>query len=96
MDLLEMKFILLQQSIVKNRGDWILGFHEFLGNCSNFYVELWDILDGLTLLCDCDYGSVLIETNNLETVKTIQEKITNGSNSVLIRRIHYLLIRFEQ
>ncbi|MBA0624128.1 hypothetical protein Godav_009528, partial [Gossypium davidsonii] len=54
------------------------------------------IVDGLTLLYDCGFGSILIETDNLEAVKTLQERTTNGSNSVLIRRVHQLLLRFEQ
>ncbi|KAH1122602.1 hypothetical protein J1N35_005762 [Gossypium stocksii] len=50
----------------------------------------------LTLLCEHDFGNVLIETDNLEAVKAIQERTTNGSNSALIGRIHQLLLRFEQ
>ncbi|MBA0692696.1 hypothetical protein Goari_010233, partial [Gossypium aridum] len=58
--------------IARNREEeWILGFKRYLGNCSVFYVEFWGILDGLTLLLDREYGSVLIQTNNLEVAKAI-------------------------
>ncbi|MBA0593857.1 hypothetical protein Gorai_010785 [Gossypium raimondii] len=28
-------------------GEWIVGFNHSLGTCLIFYIELWDILDGL-------------------------------------------------
>ncbi|MBA0608759.1 hypothetical protein Godav_020945, partial [Gossypium davidsonii] len=31
-------------------GKWLLGYNRFLGKCSVFDTELWDILDGLLLL----------------------------------------------
>ncbi|MBA0647793.1 hypothetical protein Goklo_015611, partial [Gossypium klotzschianum] len=34
--------------------------------CSVFDVELWGILDGLTLLQDRDLNKILIQTDNLE------------------------------
>ncbi|MBA0761776.1 hypothetical protein Gotri_024370 [Gossypium trilobum] len=54
---------------------------------------MWGILDDLVLLIDCGYDNVFIQTDNLEAVKAIQEMPSNGSNSVLIRRIHQLLTR---
>ncbi|MBA0688038.1 hypothetical protein Goari_005849, partial [Gossypium aridum] len=80
--------------IVKTRdGKWILGFNKYLGNCSVFYAE--GILKGLTLLIDRGYNRVLIQTDNLERVQVIQEKITNESNSALVQRIHHLLRHFS-
>ncbi|MBA0862367.1 hypothetical protein Goshw_007648 [Gossypium schwendimanii] len=53
------------------------------------------ILNGLTLLIDRGYNRVLIQTDNLERVQVIQEKIANESNSALVRRIHHLLRHFS-
>ncbi|MBA0649780.1 hypothetical protein Goklo_017304, partial [Gossypium klotzschianum] len=50
----------------------IFEFNRFLGNYPIFDVESWGILNGLTLLCERDFGSVLIETDNLEAEKTLQ------------------------
>lgn len=47
--------------IVHDQGrEWILGFYRHLGNCSVFYVEPWRILDGLIILFERGYDSVLI------------------------------------
>ncbi|MBA0655700.1 hypothetical protein Goklo_008154, partial [Gossypium klotzschianum] len=54
-------------------GGWILGFNRFFKNCSVFDAELWGILDGLALLMDRGYDNVLIQTDNLEAAKTIQD-----------------------
>ncbi|MBA0827850.1 hypothetical protein Goarm_012594, partial [Gossypium armourianum] len=43
-----------------------MGFNHYLGMCSVFDVELWGILDGLTLLQDRDLNKILIQTDNLE------------------------------
>lgn len=54
------------------------------------------ILDDLTLLCEHGFGSVLIEIDNFEAAKAIQERTTNDFNSILIKRIHQLLLQFDQ
>ncbi|MBA0739331.1 hypothetical protein Gogos_012615, partial [Gossypium gossypioides] len=74
----------------------IFEFNRFFENYFISDVELWGILNDLTLLCERDFGSVLIETDNLEAAKALQVRTTNGSNSALIRRIYQLLLRFEQ
>ncbi|KAH1045874.1 hypothetical protein J1N35_036658 [Gossypium stocksii] len=43
----------------------------------------WNLKEG--------YDNVLIQTDSLEVVKAIQENLSNGSNSTLVRRIHSLL-----
>ncbi|MBA0653548.1 hypothetical protein Goklo_020712, partial [Gossypium klotzschianum] len=70
--------------IVDDRGGaWILGFNKYLWNCSIFEVELWGILEGLSLLVELGYDSVLIHFDCLEAITTILEGSSEGSNSVL-------------
>ncbi|MBA0572151.1 hypothetical protein Golob_002511, partial [Gossypium lobatum] len=75
---------------------WILGFNRYLGNCFVLDAELWGILDGLAILIGRVYDNVLIQPDNLEATKVIQEISSEGSNSTLIRRIHQLLLQFGQ
>ncbi|MBA0818870.1 hypothetical protein Gohar_021894, partial [Gossypium harknessii] len=49
--------------------------------------ELWGLLDGLGILMDRGYDHVLIQTDNLEAIKAIQESPIGGSSSTLIRKI---------
>ncbi|MBA0612064.1 hypothetical protein Godav_012709, partial [Gossypium davidsonii] len=58
--------------------------------------KLWDIFDGLKLVLDRGIDRVLIQTNSLEAVNTIQEGISEDSNSALVRIIHALLKLLKQ
>ncbi|MBA0873182.1 hypothetical protein Goshw_028664 [Gossypium schwendimanii] len=69
---------------------------QYLGNCFVLDAELWGILDGLDILIGRVYDNVLIQPDNLEATKVIQEISFEGSNSTLIRRIHQLLLQFGQ
>ncbi|MBA0590479.1 hypothetical protein Gorai_019184, partial [Gossypium raimondii] len=70
--------------IVHDRGGaWILGFNKYFWNYSIFEVELWGILEGLSLLMELGYDSVLIHFDCLEAITTILERSSEGSNSVL-------------
>ncbi|MBA0849375.1 hypothetical protein Goshw_015210 [Gossypium schwendimanii] len=53
--------------------EWLFGFNRYLGRCSMFDVEVWGILDGLTLLLNRGYENVLIQSDCLEAIKVIQE-----------------------
>ncbi|MBA0566669.1 hypothetical protein Golob_011466, partial [Gossypium lobatum] len=72
-------------------GEWIIDFNRFLGECSVFDAELWGILDGLSLIHDSSFAEVMMQTNNLEVVKAIQETSSSILNSALISCIHHLL-----
>ncbi|MBA0660059.1 hypothetical protein Goklo_012113, partial [Gossypium klotzschianum] len=72
-------------------GEWIIDFNRFLGECSIFDAELWGILDGLSLIHDSSFAGVMMQTDNLEVVKAIQETSSSILNSALISRIHHLL-----
>ncbi|KAH1067026.1 hypothetical protein J1N35_032013 [Gossypium stocksii] len=72
-------------------GQWIMGFHRFLGKCSVFNAELWGILEGLKLIRRLGYDHVIIHSNSLEVVKSILGSSSIASNSLLIRRIHNIM-----
>ncbi|MBA0602594.1 hypothetical protein Gorai_002770 [Gossypium raimondii] len=61
--------------------------------CSVFDAELWGILDGLTCLVDRGYDNIIIQSNNLDVVKNIQEGLVEDSNTTLVRIIHQMLLR---
>ncbi|KAK5795464.1 hypothetical protein PVK06_036732 [Gossypium arboreum] len=49
-------------------GNWILGFNRYLGKCSPFEAELWDILDRLLVMLNKGYRRATIQTDNLDVV----------------------------
>ncbi|MBA0586918.1 hypothetical protein Gorai_000059, partial [Gossypium raimondii] len=82
--------------VIRNRnGECIMRYNRHLGKCSVLDAELWGILDGLTLIHDRQYAGVMIQTDNLEAVKIIQDSSLTSSNFVLIRRVHLLLVNAE-
>ncbi|MBA0799028.1 hypothetical protein Gohar_009564, partial [Gossypium harknessii] len=79
-----------------HKGEWIIGFVRYLGNCSVLEAKLWGILDGLNLMADRCFQNVLIQTDSIEAIKAIMEDDTGISNSTIIRRIHQTLKKLEQ
>ncbi|MBA0778357.1 hypothetical protein Gotri_006227 [Gossypium trilobum] len=43
-----------------------MGFNHFLSNCSVFNVDIWGILDDLSLLKDWGMERILIQVDNIE------------------------------
>ncbi|KAK5772878.1 hypothetical protein PVK06_049178 [Gossypium arboreum] len=77
------------RGVVRDKsGNWITGFHRFLGKFSIFDAELWGILGGLKLVQRRGYDQILIYSDCLKVVKAIIGRSTTNSNSALIRRIH--------
>ncbi|MBA0794099.1 hypothetical protein Gohar_018457, partial [Gossypium harknessii] len=72
---------------------WILGYNRYLGFCPTIEVELWGIMDGLTLLLEQSYDSVIIQTDRMETFLAIQYQACNDLDSTLVKRIHQILSR---
>ncbi|KAG8500258.1 hypothetical protein CXB51_003628 [Gossypium anomalum] len=60
-----------------------MGCNRNLGKCSIFDVELWSILDGLTLVQNRSYDGVEIQSDNVKAVKAIQDSSPTSSNSAL-------------
>ncbi|MBA0768016.1 hypothetical protein Gotri_016861, partial [Gossypium trilobum] len=77
--------------VCDSNGDWIFGYDRNLGQCSVFDAELWGILDGLMLLQKQCYKKVVIQFDNLQVVKAIQDNLLEDSNLVLIKRIQQVL-----
>lgn len=61
-----------------------------------FFMQIVEHLIWLVSLYDRDFSDILIEIDNFEAIKVIQEKTPNDFNSALIRRIHHVLLHFEQ
>ncbi|MBA0603729.1 hypothetical protein Gorai_002030, partial [Gossypium raimondii] len=59
--------------------------------CTVLDAELWGILDGLNLILEQGYGSVMIQYVSLEVVNVIQEESFGGFTSALVKRIQQLL-----
>ncbi|MBA0863162.1 hypothetical protein Goshw_017492, partial [Gossypium schwendimanii] len=74
---------------------WILGYNRHLRFCFVNEVELWGIKDGLELLPERNYDSVLIQTDSIEAINAIQGQAPNSSDLILVRRIYQLLSRIE-
>ncbi|KAH1038684.1 hypothetical protein J1N35_040427 [Gossypium stocksii] len=77
-------------------GNWITGFHRYLGKCSVFDAELWGLLDGVKLVWRGGYNQVVISSDCLEIVEAIIGSSSTSSNSALIRRIHNILSQENQ
>ncbi|KAG8496487.1 hypothetical protein CXB51_009190 [Gossypium anomalum] len=67
---------------------WIMVFSKYLGNYTMMEAKLWGILNGLKLILDRRFESILIQIDSLEAVNAIQEGVFSTSNSTLLRRIH--------
>ncbi|MBA0780342.1 hypothetical protein Gotri_004454 [Gossypium trilobum] len=78
-----------------HKGEWIIGFARYLGNCSVLEVEFLGILDGLNLTADRCFQKFLIQTDSIEAIEAIMEDDTRISNSTIIRRIHHMLKKLE-
>ncbi|KAK5771280.1 hypothetical protein PVK06_047470 [Gossypium arboreum] len=79
-----------------SKGNWIMGYNRFLGNCSIFDAKLCGILDGLKLIQHRENGNVIIQSDSLEVVKAIHENVSKNSSSALLRRIHRILSQERQ
>lgn len=74
-----------------NKGEWILGYNRFLGECSIATAELWGVLDGLLILQKQGYDEVIIQSDNIENVISINDNKMGDSKNSLIRRIQQVL-----
>ncbi|MFQ6623165.1 hypothetical protein Gotur_001529 [Gossypium turneri] len=53
-------------------GDWVLGFNRRIGICSIFEVELWGILDSVTLGQGRCHDRILIQSDNMKVIGSIK------------------------
>ncbi|MBA0610303.1 hypothetical protein Godav_011169 [Gossypium davidsonii] len=63
---------LLRKGILRDHhGKWVIRFNRRLGLCSVLNVELWGILDGLTVLNIKNWDKVSIRTDRVEVIQAI-------------------------
>ncbi|KAH1067382.1 hypothetical protein J1N35_032369 [Gossypium stocksii] len=55
-------------------------------------VELWGILNGLTLIQIMSYFDLRIQSDSVKVIKIIQDSSLTSSNSVFTRHIHHLSV----
>ncbi|MBA0575965.1 hypothetical protein Golob_024745, partial [Gossypium lobatum] len=73
-----------------NHGEWIIRFYRQLGKCSILDAELRGILYDLSLMQEKQRIEVLIQTNSLEAIETIQLPESIPSRSTIVSRIYHL------
>ncbi|KAH1130145.1 hypothetical protein J1N35_001523 [Gossypium stocksii] len=81
--------------IRNNKWEWILGYNRSLGKGSAKTAKLWGLLDGRLILQKQGYNVVIIRSDNLENMISINERMPGGSKNALIRRIQQILA-FEE
>ncbi|MBA0781929.1 hypothetical protein Gotri_002810 [Gossypium trilobum] len=79
-----------------HKGEWIIGFARYVGNCTMLESELWGILDWLNLILDRRFENILIQTDSIETINAIMEGTSGNSNSTIVKRIHQTLKGVKQ
>ncbi|KAH1055847.1 hypothetical protein J1N35_033912 [Gossypium stocksii] len=78
--------------VIRNsKGDWILGYNWFLGDCSAATAELWGLLDGLLILQKQGHDKAIIRSDDLENVISINDSKSGVPNNSLIKRIQQIL-----
>ncbi|MBA0763072.1 hypothetical protein Gotri_012589 [Gossypium trilobum] len=66
------------RGVVWDRNErWILSFNRYLGFCSVTEAELWGIKNGLELLLEQNYDSILIQTDSTKEINAIQDQVPN-------------------
>lgn len=76
---------------------WLGGFHNFIGECNSFDVELWEVFLGLELAWKHGFKKVIVQVDNKFVVDALQGSswlLKQGSN--LITHILLLLPHFEE
>lgn len=75
-------------------GEWILGYNDYLGECSLFDAELLRILDGLIPCQKQGLEIVVIHTDSLDVIIAILDRNFIGTNSTLVKWISQVLHGF--
>ncbi|MBA0718604.1 hypothetical protein Golax_006344 [Gossypium laxum] len=67
------------------------GVSRYLGRCSVFEVELWGILDRFLVLLNRGFRRVIVQFDNVEVVKVLQDEAIMDSRMTLLRRIQQIM-----
>ncbi|KAH1121921.1 hypothetical protein J1N35_005081 [Gossypium stocksii] len=77
-------------------GKWIVGYTRFLGVCSLFEAELWDILDGILILLNKGYRRAITMTDNLEVAQNLEDLDLEDSRIAILSRTQQILRSEEE
>ncbi|KAK5810464.1 hypothetical protein PVK06_025776 [Gossypium arboreum] len=77
--------------MVKTERRIQLSSDGMIGKCSVFEAKLWGILDGVTLVQGRQHDRVLVQADNLKVIGVIEEALSKGSYSAIIKCIIQLL-----
>ena len=79
------------------RGNWVAGFARKIRIASSFKAELWGLRDGLTLCCNLNISSLIVELDAKVVVDILHN--VNYENNVLspiLDDCRQLMSRFDQ
>ena len=78
-------------------GNWVAGFTRRIGIASSFEAELWGLRDGLTLCCNLNISSLIVELD-AKVVVNILHNINYENNvlSPILDGCRQLMSRFDQ
>ncbi|KAL4377614.1 hypothetical protein GQ457_02G023990 [Hibiscus cannabinus] len=74
-------------------GDWVLGFHRYIGRCSVLMAELWAMYDGLRHAWEAGFRNIEFESDNKEVVHICNGTSSTFKDSILVVHIVELLQR---
>ncbi|KAK5824444.1 hypothetical protein PVK06_019218 [Gossypium arboreum] len=72
-------------------GNWILGYNRFLGLCSPFEAEVWNILDGILILLNKGYRRAIILTDILEVTQILTDLSLEDFGTTVLRRTQRIM-----
>ncbi|KAK8485664.1 hypothetical protein V6N12_019191 [Hibiscus sabdariffa] len=73
-----------------DNGSWLSGFNKTIGFADPFQIELWGILLGLRLAWDNGFKKVLVQSDNQEAAKRLNEAKSDSDLCTLVRAIFRL------
>ncbi|KAL4284583.1 hypothetical protein GQ457_16G008190 [Hibiscus cannabinus] len=71
-------------------GDWLLGFHNYIGISNPLTAELWGIFIRLQLAWTKGFECVLVQYDKIQAVKLINDEPRVGSQHRLVRAMYHL------
>ncbi|KAK8496066.1 hypothetical protein V6N12_032797 [Hibiscus sabdariffa] len=77
--------------ICNSTGLWISGFSKFNGNCTTLDTEFWAIYESLECALNLNAENIVVESDNLEVVRSLLNNGARGPYSSLFTSIMNLL-----
>ncbi|KAE8731150.1 hypothetical protein F3Y22_tig00002840pilonHSYRG00476 [Hibiscus syriacus] len=73
--------------IRNSNGQWEGGFNKNIGNCSALQAELWGIFEGLRLAQNLGMENMIIQTDSVQAIKSLEDPSAANSSLALVRAI---------